>query len=188
MLLKRSRDKGAASLVAFFLVLTALTVLFYQMIYVEQRAELEEKRRTLLLRQEDLARLEEFSQRYHDDNASEEALQKHTAWSRRLLPDTLQTGDFLSELQGYLLRTQVKIIGLTPNVPEQKEGFCRQRIELTVEGDYFQMLAFIHLLEQKERFVAIDNLFGQVKEAGILRGRFALYIFARRIEHGEAGK
>ena len=188
MLLKMSRERGAASFVIFFVLLAAMTVLFYQMVYVAQRDEIEEKRRMLLSRQQDLARLDEFSRRSFDGNASEEALQKHTAWSRRLLPDTLQTGDFLSELQGDLLRSHVKLVALIPHIPEQKEGFCRQRIELTVEGDYFQMLAFIHRLEQKERFLSIDNLFGQVKEAGILCGRFELYIFARRIERGGAGK
>ena len=155
MLSHIGRDKAAASLVVFLVVLTALTVLFYQTVYVEQQTDLEEKRRTLFLRQQDLARLETFLQRHGNDSAAEEALKKHTEWSRRLLPDELRTGDFLSDLQGYMLRSKVKVIGLTPGVSEQKEGFCRQRIEMTVEGDYFQLLDFIRLLEQQDRFVIV---------------------------------
>ena len=188
VLSKVGRDGGGVSFVAFLTVLAALTVLFYQMVYVEQQADLEEKRRTLLLRQQDLARLEAFLQRRRDDSASEEALKKHAEWSRRLLPDELRTSDFLGDLQGYMLRSQVKVIGLTPGVPEQNEGFCRQRIELTVEGDYFQILDFIRLLEQQNRFVTIENISGQVKDTGILHGRFDLCIFARYIEPGGAGK
>ena len=188
MLSKVGQDRGIASFVAFLAVLAALTVLFYQTVYVDQLADLEEKRRTLLLRQQDLMRLEAFSQRYRDDSAAEEALKKHAEWSRRLLPDELRTGDFLSEIQGYMLRSQVKVIGLTPNVVEQKEGFCRQRVELMVEGNYFQLLDFIRLLEQQNRFVTIENISGQVKDTGILCGRFDLYIFARCIEQSGAGK
>ena len=188
MLSHIGRDKAAASLVVFLVVLTALTVLFYQTVYVEQQTDLEEKRQTLFLRQQDLARLETFLQRHGNDSAAEEALKKHTEWSRRLLPDELRTGDFLSDLQGYMLRSKVKVIGLTPGVSEQKEGFCRQRIEMTVEGDYFQLLDFIRLLEQQDRFVIVENISGQVQESGILRGHIVLYIFARIIEKDGAGK
>ena len=180
MLSHIGRDKAAASLVVFLVVLTALTVLFYQTVYVEQQTDLEEKRRTLFLRQQDLARLETFLQRHGNDSAAEEALKKHTEWSRRLLPDELRTG--------YMLRSKVKVIGLTPGVSEQKEGFCRQRIEMTVEGDYFQLLDFIRLLEQQDRFVIVENISGQVQESGILRGHIVLYIFARIIEKDGAGK
>lgn len=180
--------KGAAAFMALLAVLTALTVLFYRTVYVEQQAVLAEQQRVLLQRREELARWEAFSKRHRDASAEEEALKQHTDWSRHLLPDILGTGDFLSELQSCMLRSQVNVIGLAPGAEEQQEGFCRQRIELTVEGGYFEWLNFLRLLEQQTRFVAIETLSGQVKAPGILRGHVALYIFARRIGEEGAGK
>lgn len=180
--------KGAAAFMALFAMLAALTVLFYQAVYVEQQATLAELHRMLLLRRQDLASIEAFSKRHWDFDAAEAALKNHADWSRSLLPDALETSDFLSELQSHVLRSQVNVIGLTPGAAELQEGFCRQRIELTVEGDYFQWFDFIRLLEAQARFVAIENISGEVKAAGILRGHVVLYIFARHIEEEGAGK
>lgn len=177
MALKQSGDKSRYVIVAALLLL--LTGLFYQFIYGPQRLALESKRQQLALLQRQLAGLNSFLAQHGDLALYESKLQGHDGWSQQLLPAELDTSEFIGSLQRHVLRTRVKLVGLRPEPPVNKDGFFRQKIEVAVEGDYFQLLDFIKLLEQGPRFVMIENIAGQVKEQGIFSGRMALYIFAR---------
>ena len=158
---KSFRSKG--SFLLLLGVLAGLTLFFYQFLYLPQQAELEEKRQQVIARLNALNKLKD-----------------HARWESQLLPEQLNTGDFLSELQIYMLRTKIRITGLKPLPPERNEGFFQQKVELGIEGDYFQILDFLRLLEQGTRFTNVKNVSGEVKEQGIFSGHIDLYIFARQ--------
>lgn len=183
---KSFRSKG--SFLLLLGVLAGLTLFFYQFLYLPQQAELEEKRQQVTVRLNALNELEEFTQQHADLAAYETALKDHARWGSQLLPERLNTGDFLSELQIYMLRTKIRITGLKPSPPERNEGFFQQKIELGIEGDYFQILDFLRLLEQGTRFTNMKNVSGEVKERGIFSGHIDLYIFARQNDSREEGK
>lgn len=63
---------------------------------------------------------------------------------------------------------------------ERNGGPARQRLRISVRGDYFALLDFLFLLEQGGRFARVEAVRGRVDDAGVFQGTLEVWIYARR--------
>lgn len=78
--------------------------------------------------------------------------------ARHALPEDMAQGEFLVALERLAIRSQLRILSVSPGkVISQGESICLP-LRLEVVGDYFSLLKFLQGLQQGERLVIVKNI------------------------------
>ena len=79
-------------------------------------------------------------------------LQQSLARVETALPGSLDVSVFMSQLQRDAAATGVRLTNIKPSVLVDRAGYREMPIEVSFEGNYHTMLAFLKKLEDGERF------------------------------------
>ncbi len=172
---------------------------FYAFVYAPQRAALRETEAEALALRRDMARVEAFLRAHERGPEELAALADRADRARAMLPETLETARFAMETARYAAEAGLTLEGVAPEAAdaprppdgadasftggyssERNGGPARQRLRISVRGDYFALLDFLFLLEQGGRFARVEAVRGRVDDAGVFQGTLEVWIYARR--------
>ncbi len=164
----------------FCALLLGAVAVFHQFVFLPQREALAEKEQQTVDMEHQIRATKAFLAQREDLASWGKELAARRARNERLLPRAMGTSAFFGDLEVWAAQSQVRVTGVKPQEIVADGGLFRQRMEVSLEGDYFQILDFLFLLEQGRRFVAVERLSGDVGEAGTFACRAGLSIYASK--------
>ena len=175
--MKRRKEQTAFCLLAAASVLLGLA--FYAFVWLPQRAELREKEAAALELRREIERIAAFRRANPQPKDETEALLARETLLETMLPSRMDESGFFAETERRAKDAGLELRGIAPEQPALSDGLAREKVRLSVRGEYFALLDFIFALEQRGRFVKIDTLSGDVDDAGVFTGTLTLWIYAR---------
>lgn len=164
-------------LVVLYLVLVlALGLFVSSLVLYPQQARIADLSQKLQQERQKLAFVEKFILTYPDGEKRLTELQQSLLKVEKALPGTLGVSDFMAQLQRDAQASGVRLINLKPSVLVDRAGYREMPIEVSVEGGYFQTMAFLKKLEDGERFSLPMSFLIQKKQEK-LATRLNLQIF-----------
>ena len=139
------------------LLLAALSLLFYDNIYLPQRAELAKKQAQCLKQEQELEALGSFMKEHPDLNAYERERQEKADAIRGKLPTAMDFNEFVGSLQALAGRYGVRIKGIKPAKPMPQGKFFSQSLRVELNSDYKSLRKFLAAMEKEERFFSITQ-------------------------------
>lgn len=139
-------------------LLIIISCLFYLLLYLPQLDKIAVQQERLVEKEESIRRAESFHEAHADTEEYERTMLANMQAADARLPDAMQQGDFLSMLQAAALKQGILLRGVVPGQEEQKTGYKAKPVQLTIEGNYFQLLDFLQELESEARFVRLDSM------------------------------
>lgn len=91
----------------------------------------------------------------------------------QMLPDAADVGGLLLQLERAGLQSHIQLLQIVPGSAVKKGELLEIPLEITIRGDYFQILDFLQRLENDARFVKITNINIYVNEQQ-LEGKLGL--------------
>lgn len=150
----------------------------YHYVYLPLREELEilevslqEKKRGLAQGRELLAQLDEIE-------GKQRQFEKSYREFFQLLPAGKELPSLLLQLEGVLTAEGVSLLSFQPLGVEEKDGFSVYSFNLTIAGEYGEIISFLDALEQLPRFVnmvAADLI--RTDTSGRIRADLKLQVF-----------
>ncbi|MBR2216316.1 MAG: hypothetical protein IJ849_11270 [Selenomonadaceae bacterium] len=170
------RLKGKNLVITSLAVACLLATLFWVGVHEPLMAEIE----ATDAQQKNIAQaeidLENFLNRHPDRDAYTAELKARESYLAGLLPEEMNESDFIAFLERKALRHGVLILGVTPGEGYVVAGCRAHPIDLTLETDYFSLLAFLREVEG-DRFLRWEG--GTIEsDEGKLTCRLKLTIFA----------
>ena len=147
--------KGIAPryLVALYLVLVlALGMAVSSLLLLPQELRISTLASQLQAERQKVAMVENFILAYPDADKRLFELQQSLARVETALPGSLDVSVFMSQLQRDAAATGVRLTNIKPSVLVDRAGYREMPIEVSFEGNYHTMLAFLKKLEDGERF------------------------------------
>ena len=167
----------------FFLscaLLVGVALAFHQFVHLPQRAALEEKQQQTADMERQIREAKAFFAQREDPAAYAKALAARRERNERLLPPSMETSDFLGDIEAGAALSGVRVTGVKPGKVAPEGGLFQQKIEVSTEGDYFQILDFLSRLEQGQRFVTVERLSGSARGQGVFACQIGLLIYATK--------
>ena len=100
------------------------------------------------------------------------------------LPEDVEQGAFMYAMERLAVRSGLVMEGFAPRAAEMVNGTLIQPIELRFRGNYFDVLSFLHAVQEGERCVAFDN-FSFKTEGDALQCVLLVKIAARAADGAE---
>ena len=136
------------------LALLLLYVLVLSPLFAAQRTAIHAER--IVLRAQN-ARVDAYQQNLLRDGQVEEKLHVRYARALEALPEEGRQGSFMHGIERLAVRSGVVIEGFAPQPPQTIEGIWIQPIELRFRGNYFDVLSFLHSIQEAERCVVFGD-------------------------------
>ena len=158
--------------------LLLLYVLVLAPLFAAERMAASAERGALLAQN---ARIAEYQQLLLRDAHAEEKLRARHAHLMEALPEDVEQGAFMyamERLAGLVME------GFAPRAAEMVNGTLIQPIELRFRGNYFDVLSFLHAVQEGERCVAFGN-FSFEAEGDALQCVLLVKIAARAADGAE---
>ena len=130
------------------------------------------------------ARIAEYQQLLLRDAHAEEKLRARHAHLMEALPEDVEQGAFMYAMERLAVRSGLVMEGFAPRAAEIVNGTLIQSIELRFRGNYFDVLSFLHAVQEGERCVAFDN-FSFEAEGDALQCVLLVKIAARAADGAE---
>ena len=171
-------DRGKALLVAGMLAgLVVSGLVFYLFLHRPLQAETASRIHQAEGAAQEVSRIVNFRNAHLNDKEQRQALAKRQAAVDKALPDQLEQGLFLGELERLTRRCQLQLLALSPEPAEQAEGYKALTVKLRLQGSYFQLMAFLQGLRDGERLVTVKKMALQCAQ-GQIAGDLWLEIYA----------
>ena len=161
--------------------LLLLYVLVLTPLFAAERMAASAERGALLAQN---ARIAEYQQLLLRDAHAEEKLRARHAHLMEALPEDVEQGAFMYAMERLAVRSGLVMEGFAPRAAEIVNGTLIQPIELRFRGNYFDVLSFLHAVQEGERCVAFDN-FSFEAEGDALQCVLLVKIAARAADGAE---
>lgn len=161
--------------------LLLLYVLVLAPLFAAERMATSAERGALLAQN---ARIAEYQQLLLRDAHAEEKLRARHAHLMEALPEDVEQGTFMYAMERLAVRSGLVMEGFAPRAAEMVNGTLIQPIELRFRGNYFDVLSFLHAVQEGERCVAFDN-FSFKTEGDALQCVLLVKIAARAADGAE---
>lgn len=160
----------------FAVLVGALLLCAYVCLLLPMRQELVAAEERLLQQREELAGIRDYMSAHQDRTSYEAHLKKQSALVHRLLPDAMDTQEFLESLERKAKASNVFIYRVLPEKFDGNADLEEQFISVECTCDYFSLLSFLGALEE-DRFCKIKEADTKA-EGETLRTRLRLSIYA----------
>jgi len=128
--------------------LLLLYVLLLSPLLAAERMAAQAERRALRAQH---ARIDAYQQALLGDAQMEEKLRVRHAQLMAAMPESGAQGAFIHTLESLAVRSGVVMEGVAPQPPQTIDGTMIQAIELRFRGNYFDVLSFLHAVQEGER-------------------------------------
>ena len=155
-------------------------LLFWQQLYVPQQEQLAQQRAMLQEKKDALLSVENFLNAHHNSPEYEAGLRKQLAEQQAKLPQELQTGAFILELQQRSAVKGAQLLAVSPGIAEEAAGCRRLPVSITLGCNYFSLLDFLQAMEEADRFSTVDSMEIHSEE-GKLTCHFLIHIYAQQV-------
>ena len=118
-------------------------------------------------------------QRQHE-NLSEfmELTEDRLTVSKKLLPEKLETENFVSEVYKSAGENSVNLILLQVGEVVAEEKFQRQSVKIKIAGDYVSILNFMRSIYDGERFAKLENISMEKSDKNFIACEMEFFIFS----------
>ena len=134
--------------------LLLLYVLVLAPLFAAERMAASAERGALLAQN---ARIAEYQQLLLRDAHAEEKLRARHAHLVEALPEDVEQGAFMYAMERLAVRSGVVMEGFAPQPPQTINGTMIQAIELRFRGNYFDVLSFLHAVQEGERCAVFSD-------------------------------
>lgn len=128
--------------------LLLLYVLVLAPLFAAERMAASAERGALLAQN---ARIAEYQQLLLRDAHAEEKLRARHAHLMEALPEDVEQGAFMYAMERLAMRSGLVMEGFAPRAADMVNGTLIQSIELRFRGNYFDVLSFLHAVQEGER-------------------------------------
>ena len=125
----------------------------------------------------ELARVDAYQRLLLTDERAEPKLRARQARLADALPEERGQGRFIHVVELLARRNNVTVVGFAPQPPETVGEIIIQPIELKFRGTYFDVLSFLHAVQEGERSVRFGS-FSITVEGNEMHGVLLLHIAA----------
>ena len=176
-LLSLIREVSPQYLVILYLALIlALGVGVSTLVLYPQETRISERQRQLQQEMQKVAAVENFVLTNPDMDKHLADLQQALLRAEKSLPGSMDTANFLAEIEKEARVAGVRLTGVKPGAIVDRAGYREMPVEITVEGNYFATLSFLKKLEDAARFNVPASFLIQQKQ-NELATRLNLQIF-----------
>lgn len=176
--MKMTRGERKISAAAAAVLLAC--VLFGGFLYPYQQERTAEVQREVQLLRHKKEQLDSFAFSHADTSGDKSGSIREEKMFASLLPRSMNTGTFLTELQSQSRKSGVRLLKVVPGEEKAYESYKEQWVAVTAKGTYFEWLDFLYLLENDGRFLDIREMKGQSDSAGVYEGVIKVYIFSTK--------
>ena len=124
------------------------------------------------------ARVDVYQQLLIADARVEEKLRARQVRLADALPEERGQGSFMQDVERIARRNGVTVEGVAPQPVKTADGVLIQPIEIRLRGSYFDVLSFLHAVQEGERCVRFGD-FALTTEEQTLHIRIRMEIAAR---------
>ena len=176
-LLSLIREVSPQYLVILYLALIlALGVGVSTLVLYPQETRISERQRQLQQEMQKVAAVENFVLTNPDMDKHLADLQQALLRAEKSLPGSMDTANFLAEIEKEARAAGVRLTGVKPGAIVDRAGYREMPLEISVEGNYFATLSFLKKLEDTARFNVPASFLIQQKQTA-LATRLNLQIF-----------
>jgi len=140
------------------LFFTACLLAVYILCYQPLQEEVAQQREIAAGQQQELAEVEHFLQLHPDMNSFRGELDRKSAAISSMLPDQMEVGPFMAAIEQSALQSKVALRGMKPGAVVSGSICAELPVEVTVEGGYFDLLAFLQGVEALPRCVHVRKM------------------------------
>ncbi len=140
------------------LFFTACLSAIYILCYQPLQREVAQQREITAGKQQELAEVEHFLQLHPDMNSFRGELDRKSAAISSMLPDQMEVGPFMAAIEQSALQSKVVVSSMTPGAVVSGSICAELPIEITVQGGYFDLLAFLQAVEALPRCVHVRKM------------------------------
>lgn len=173
--------------VLFFLVVMAMPVASYFLVFAPQNREIDKAKKEIEQKQEMLAKLRQATSQSEDLQKANETVQKQIQAIRANLPSTKEMDNVLRQVSGIASEADLRI----PTFKKQQQTLpaglaMEQPIDVEFVGDFDGFYQFLLDLEQLPRITRITDLklVRNQKVDGEMKATMTLSIYYERGEDG----
>ena len=176
-LLSLIREVSPQYLVILYLALIlAVGLGVSSLVLVPQETRITERQRQLQQEMQKVAAVETFVLTNPDMDKHLNDLQQALLRAEKSLPGSMDTANFLAEIEKEARAAGVRLTGVKPGAIVDRAGYREMPLEISVEGNYFATLSFLKKLEDTARFNVPASFLIQQKQTA-LATRLNLQIF-----------
>lgn len=171
------KEVSPVYLVVLYLVLVvALGVFVSSLLLYPQELRIAEKKRLLQQEEQKVNVVENYILAHPDADKRMAELQQSLLRVEKALPGSMDVSVFMGQLQKDATEAGVRILSVRPSALVDRAGYREMPVEVTLEGNFFQTMAFLKKLEDGERFSLPNTVLVQKKQE-TLTSRLNLLIF-----------
>ena len=140
------------------LFLTGCLSAVYVLCYQPLQREVARQQEITADQQKDLAEVENFLQQHPDLNSFRGELERKSVAISSMLPDQMEVGPFMAAIEQSALQSKVVITSMKPGAVVEGSICAELPVEVTVQGGYFDLLAFLQAVEALPRCVHVRKM------------------------------
>jgi len=146
-------------------------------VILPQREQVQQLKTQYRLERSQVLGLENFALAHPQGEKYLQELRGKKLVTEKKLPNTLDMGQFMRELEIAAAQSGVQILQIKPGVTVVKDNRYRETpVELQVRGAFAQLMGFMKKLEDADRFNAITGM-TVIANRGLLETKIALTVY-----------
>ena len=172
--------KGVAPrylLVLYIVLVLALGMGLSSAVLYPQEVRIRDLENKLRGEQQKVAAVENFILTHPNTEQYLTEMQQSQARTELLLPGVLDVSKFIAQVEKNARDSGVKLLNVKPAASVDRAGYREMPVELSVEGSFFGIMAFMKKMEDGERF-SLPTAFLIQPKTNSLVARLNLQIFA----------
>ncbi|EGO61910.1 type 4a pilus biogenesis protein PilO [Acetonema longum] len=155
LLSDKFRGKNAAILVGFIIFILPL---LYCFLIQPQQWQIETLLREYDTEEHNVRILEQFGRDYPDIDQRLSLLDKKTKELNRILPNEPDLENLLLYIEENMAKHRLKLLSLIPGKTIGKTSYREIKIEILLQGEYFDVMNFIKNLEDGPRLISMQGI------------------------------
>lgn len=159
------------------LILLSGVLLLYNYLLVPQNLRVAELTTAKSDLEQKTAIIQEFAKENPDADMYLAQIEKRAIGADRKLPSSFAISDCLLQLEKAAADSGVRLSEFKPGQKISKAGYQELPVEITIKGTFVQTLAFLHKLENTERFVSVNSVNIKSRQ-GMLDSRLSIIIYS----------
>ncbi|WP_182186505.1 type 4a pilus biogenesis protein PilO [Pectinatus frisingensis] len=134
-------------------------IAFYYLLYSPGKLELQQLHNNISVNQKQITDLKTFAADHDKTDAyAAEIFENNIFWENKL-PNNKDEAKFIADLQSIANKNSIRIIHIAPAAPANKlSSYHEIPIQAKVQGNYFQLLNFLHDINESPRYNIIEKM------------------------------
>ena len=152
------RMRGRNLFMAWVALLILMAFAYVEFLHFPLRAETDEIEGQAARLSDEIVDIGNFMNRHSDLKGEMADLAKQRIAMDKALPEEMEQGAFMEEVQRSAVNSGVRLMSMTPGKAKGEQGISSLPIEIKLSSDYFSLMDFLKAVREGDRYMQIRRM------------------------------